>query len=69
LDTTVETAVVCAAATKFIHKKYQTTKSALIFPFWRAPAVPQHILSAITKKKALEIDWRFQGLVGCGSQI
>ncbi len=53
----------------FVHKKFWNSKSARNFLFSRAPAVPQSVFVATTKRKAPEIELRFQGLVGCGSQI
>jgi hypothetical protein len=52
-----------------IHKKNSSAKNALIIPFYCAPTVPRQVVAANTKKKAPEIGLRFQGLVGCGSQI
>jgi hypothetical protein len=69
LGATFKLAAVRAAAEVIIHKKKRTPANALIYPFWCAPTVPQQEFARVTKRKALEIDLRFQGLIGCGSQI
>jgi hypothetical protein len=44
-------------------------KTAPNFLFRRAPAVPHSVFAANVKRKAPEIEVRFQGLAGFGSEI